>query len=63
MSKKKIEKYCTSCGENGHHYDECKKVPFLGMFASVCGIPTEPICGMSDEEIIESVIENAIWNK
>lgn len=59
----KIEKECTSCGEKGHHYNECSKVPFLGMIAGVIGIPTESVCGMSKKEIIESVDKNAIWNK
>jgi len=33
------------------------------MFAGACGIPTKPICGMTESEMIDSINKNAVWKK
>lgn len=38
--ERKITKSCVSCGEDGHTYLECKKVPFIGLVAETFGLPT-----------------------
>ena len=36
---KTIIKECTTCGENGHTYLECPKVPFGFLMAGAFGVP------------------------
>jgi hypothetical protein len=48
-------KHCLSCNEEGHHYNECNKIPFLGLLAGALGLATEPICGMSEEDIKKNI--------
>ena len=40
MSKKPIVKSCITCGEDGHTYVECPKVPFGFLMADAFGVPS-----------------------
>lgn len=53
-----IEKECISCGEKGHHYNECTKVPFFGIVAATFGLNPKPICGMDTIELEQSIKDN-----
>lgn len=40
MSEEKtITKFCISCNQEGHHYNECKEVPFYSLLAATIGLP------------------------
>lgn len=52
-----ITKHCVSCGEDGHTYLECNKIPFIGMVSELFGLPTKPFCGLDEQDIFENINE------